>query len=119
MSRRIQSENIGFEIKMLLKLIEKYKSVKADYLNRSPRGKWLFIRNIGISVLTLTGVPVLDPHFEVYWYSFAAGIAAINILLSFLYTLWYYSETPLKRILFTPLLGTFIPVDQSTFYFFR
>lgn len=79
----------------MFKLLEKYRSIKADYLSRSPRGKWEFVRNIGIFVLKLTGVPVLDPNYELYWYSFAPMLCGINIFLSFCYTIWYYKETPI------------------------
>lgn len=97
---------------MLQKLIELYKSMKTDYLNRSPKGKWLFVRNVGIFVLTLTGVPFLDPNFKIWWYSYAAGVAAADIALSCCYTVWYYADTPIKAILFTPILGIVVPVSD-------
>lgn len=98
---------------MWKKFINLYESIKRDYLNRSPRGKWIFVRNAGIFVLTLLGVPFLNPSFKVWWYSSAAGIVSIDVLLSFCYTLWYYADTPIKALLFTPLLGILIPVREN------
>lgn len=95
---------------MIKRFIKKFKRVKADYLSRSPRGKWEFVRNIGIFVLTLTGVPVLDPKYEVFWYSYAPGLTCLDIFISFFYTVWYFIETPLTGILVLPLYGVVIPV---------
>lgn len=95
---------------MFKSLIEKYKTVKKDFLSRSPRGKWEFSRNIGIFVLTLTGVPVLDPNYKVSWYSYAPLLTCLDIFISFFYTIWYFIETPLTGILVTPLFGVVVPV---------
>lgn len=103
---------IQFKTKMFKTLTEKYKVLKEEYLSRSPRGKWEFVRNIGIFVLTLTGVPILDPTYEVYWYSFAPFVTCTDIFISFLYTVWYYRETPLTGFLVTPLFGVVIPVNS-------
>lgn len=94
-------------------MIAKYKSVKADYLNRSPKGKWLLVRNFGIFVQTLIGVPVLDPDFKVNWYSFIGIVGVIDSFASFLYTLWYYFETPIRGFLYTPYFGVIIPVNYT------
>lgn len=101
-----------FTLKMFLGI---YKSIKNEYLSRSPRGKWLFVRNIGIFALKLMGNPILDPNYRVYWYSFAGILVVSNIFLSHLYTWWYYSdsETPIKGFLITPLYGTIIPVNYA------
>lgn len=96
---------------MYKRIKEKYNAIKTDYLSRSPKGKWIFVRNIGIWVLTLTGVPVLDPNYKVTWYSFAPGFTCMNIFVSFFYTVWYYSDSPLKGILVVPIFGVVIPVN--------
>lgn len=95
---------------MLKKLTQLYNSLKSEYLKRSPKKKWIFVRNVGIFVLTLTGVPFLDPNFKVWWYSYAGGFIGIDVFLSFLYTVWYYADTPSKAYLFTAQLGIMIPV---------
>lgn len=115
LSHRVNIEKKS-ETKMFRKLIEKIKSMKVEYLNRSPRGKLLFVRNVGIFVLTLCGLAVLDPKFKVNWYSYAPAVVSTDLLLSFIYTLWYYSEEPLKGILFTPLFGILIPVRHLETY---
>lgn len=103
--------------KMFKKIIEKYKRTKEDFVSRSPRGKWEFVRNIGIFILTLTGVPILDPSYEVIWYSYAPGLTCLDIFISFFYTIWYFIETPLTGILVTPLFGVVIPVIKVLFNF--
>lgn len=96
---------------MLSNLIKKYQAIRSAYMNRSRRGKWEFVRNIGIFVLTLTGVPVLDPSFGVFWYSLAPGLTGLDIFMSFFYTVWYFWHTnPLSGILVTPTFGFVIPV---------
>lgn len=96
--------------------IEKLKSVKAEYLSRSPKGKWEFVRNIGIYVLQVTGVPVLDPNFKVYWWSYAITGVILDVTISFAYSVWYYNFKvidPIKGLFNIPLyFGILIPVRQ-------
>lgn len=101
----------GQTLNMLDGIISKYKAVKVEYLRGSPKEKWLFVRNIGIKVLILTGVPVLDPNYRVTWYSYAGAVVTIDIFLSFLYTLWYFMDTPINGFLVTPLFGILVPVN--------
>lgn len=103
---------------MFKSLIEKYKTIKKDFFSRSPRGKWEFSRNIGIFVLTLTGVPVLDPNYKVSWYSYAPGLTCLDIFISFFYTIWYFIKTPLTGILVTPLFGVVVPVIEFNLHIF-
>lgn len=100
-------------------IIEKLSSIRSEYLNRSPKGKWLYVRNIGIHVLRTTGVPVLDPNFKIYWYSYAAGVVIIDVTLSFIYTIWYFmSRDPIKGMLNVPLyFGVLIPVSSFSIEF--
>lgn len=79
-------------------------------MNRSPKGKWRFILNLAIFIQRLTGVAIVDKNFEVWWYTYASGVAFVDIFISFLYTLWYYSDQPLKAYLFISLIGVIIPV---------
>lgn len=69
---------------------EKYQVIKNDYMNRSPKRKWMFVRNIGEMFLKFIGTPFMDPRFKVSWYSYVPAIVLIDILLSFFYTVWYY-----------------------------
>lgn len=93
-------------------MFEKLKSVRSEYLSRSPKGKWQFVRDIGILVLKTTGVPVLDPKFEVYWYSYAAGLVIFDVTLSFIHSVWYFmGRDPIKGVLNIPLyFGVLVPV---------
>lgn len=99
---------------MFQNLIEKIKSAKSEYLNRSSKGKWQFIRNAGILVLRITGVPVLDPNFKVFWWSYSCLMVIIDITLSFAYSIWYFNfkeMDPIKGYFNTPLyFGIVIPV---------
>lgn len=91
--------------------MEKCKSIKENYLNRSSKGKWLFIRNIGIVILKMTGVPILDPHYKVNWWSYGCAVGGINYSISLLYTLWYYADQPMRALQPFVLLGVLIPVS--------
>lgn len=93
-------------------LFGKYKKIKKDYLNRSPRGKWEFVRNIGIFILKISGVPVLDPNWKISWYSYVPNVVYIDLLLSFIYTVWYHSDTPLNGFLIIPTYAVILPVNQ-------
>ena len=101
-------------------LIEKFKSAKAEYLSRSPKGKWEFVRNTGVTILRVTGVPVLDPNFEVYWWSWAAAGVISDITVSFIYSLWYYNykvKDPITGLFNIPLyFGILVPVIQISEY---
>lgn len=93
-------------------LKEKYKSLKSEYFNRSPRGKWHFVRNLGIFVLSFSGLAILDPNFKVWWYSYVAAFVTIDVSASFAYTLYYFADTPIQALLFTPLLSILVPVNN-------
>lgn len=93
-------------------LIEKYRKVKDDYMNRSPKGKWMIVRDVGNMFLRFIGVAYLDPKFKVSWYSYAPAIVMIDVFLSCLYTLWFYStDEPIKGILVISLLGILTSVS--------
>lgn len=88
----------------------KYESIKTEYLFRTPKGKWLFVLNMGMFFLKMIGIPILDLEFEVWWYSYISGIAFVDSMISFFFTIWYYADTPLKGILYVAILGIVIPV---------
>lgn len=100
-------------------LAKKYNSIKSNYLNKSPKEKWALIRNAGIAFLRSTGVPVLDPNFKVYWWSYAAAVVIIDVTISFAYTFWYYAfveQDTIKGLLNTPLyFGILLPVTIFVF----
>lgn len=97
--------------KMLLK---KYKRIKKDYLKRSPRGKWEFIRAIGVFVLKLTGTHVLDPKWQPTFYSYLPLIVNTQFTASAIYTFWYYSDTtPIRGLLYAPAYAVGLPVNCS------
>lgn len=97
---------------MLNYLVNKYVAIKHDYLSRSPKGKWDFIRIIGNGVLRMIGVAIIDSKFEERWYSYGGAIVLSNSALSFLYTFWYsyQNETPLQGILLVAMFGIFVSV---------
>lgn len=98
---------------MIKLLLNKYKKLKEDYLARSPRGKWIYVRNFGIVLLKSVGIPVLDPNFKVWWYSYVSFVLLFNFLTSLFYTIWYYSDNPARAYLATPILGVVIPVSNT------
>lgn len=91
--------------------IKRCKSIKENYLKKNPKQKWLFISDIGISILSLCGVPILDPNYITYWYSYAGCALILDYTFSFFYTIWYYLDQPMKSIQSLPLLGVLIPVN--------
>lgn len=102
-------------------LLNIYRSIKTEYLNRSPRGKWHFVRKMGSNCLCLLGVPLMQtssitsihPSFKPYWYSYSGVMVVICITFSHIYTWWFYyhSDDPLKAFLIVPLYGTIVPVN--------
>lgn len=40
-------------------IVDKYNATKSEYFRRDPREKWEFVRNIGIFILTLTGIIII------------------------------------------------------------
>lgn len=112
---------VWFVIKNCLKkcwLVKKYREIKDDYLNRSPKGKWLFVRNSGIFILEICGLPVIDPNFQVNWRSYYSGVLYFDIFSSLFYTFWYYSDSPIKCILALPIFAIIIPVSTYQISYF-
>lgn len=98
---------------MLKKLTKKIDSFKNEYMNRSPREKWRFIRDIGNFLLSLAGTPFLNPHFETYWYSYSTAVTGVVFIISFGYSTWYYMDRDrMQIILITPLFGMLILVNK-------
>lgn len=91
----------------------KYVEFRDDYLYRSPKRKWDFIRCIAGYFLRMIGIPVVDHDFKVWWYSYMCAVCMANMVLSFLYTLWYYADEPLKGSLFVSMFGIFISVSTE------
>lgn len=108
----INSEKLYFfPIEMFDKLIKKYKSIKSEYLNRSPRQKWELIRNATIFVHTPLGHTALDPNYKPSWLSLIPMLVPIDVFISFAYTIWIYRDEPMKGFLFTPLISVLVPVN--------
>lgn len=99
-------------------LVDKYKSMKGEYMSRSPKEKWKFVLNWAIFFQKITGVAVLDKNYEVYWYTYGLCAAFLDINISLAYSIWYYhSDSPLKGFLFMSQLGVCIPVKQISTLF--
>lgn len=92
---------------------KKYNGIKRNFLNRSPKEKWLFVRSVAISILKLTGADALSPDFEIWWYSYFPGFSSAVAFISFGYTVWYYSDNLLKGILFLPMFAIVVPVKKN------
>lgn len=98
---------------MLNKLKKRIDSFKSEYMERSPRGKWRFVRDIGNSILSLAGIPFLNPHFENYWYSYSGAVLSAVFFISFGYSYWFYMDRDRMQIaLITPLFGLMILVNN-------
>lgn len=97
---------------------EKYRSLKSEYLNRTPLKKWDFVRKIGAFVLILLGIPTLSPKFVIRWYIYGGLVGIVDFFASTLYTTFYFagSDEPLKAILALALFGTVIPVNDEKFF---
>lgn len=97
-------------------LVEKYQAIKADYVNRSPKEKWMFVRGIGQFILRINGVPFMDPQFQVRWVSYVPAVALTDILISFFYTMWYYyGHETVKGFLIVSLFGVLTSVSSERF----
>lgn len=94
-----------------------FNAIKDDYLKRSPRGKWKFVRNTAIFILKICGVAAIDLNFKVTWYSFACAVVVLDVFLSFLYTVWYYSGG-IEGFLVIPVIGIVFSVSFYMFFFF-
>lgn len=110
-------------IKYVINKFKELKNIKNDYMNYSPRKKWLFVRNIGIFFSKTVGMEFLDPEFKVWWYSYFPGFIIGSIFLSFLYTLWYYTifGEPFKGLLLLSGVGSIIAVRNIiiNYYFIK
>lgn len=98
---------------MMNRIIEKYKTLKREYLARTPREKWKFVRNVGRFLLIVVGVPVLNAKFYLDWYSFVPLAAIIDFFASTLYTFWHLADEPIKALLPISCFGIVIPVNTD------
>lgn len=98
---------------MLTYFIEKCKAMKAKYMKLSPKGKWRIVMDSGIFVQNLTAASMCDLNFEVWWLTYISGVGFLDVTISFAYTLWYYSEQPLKGLLSISLVGILVPVCEQ------
>ena len=103
-----------FEEKMR-KYLKKLRDIKDDYLNRSPKGKWEFARNIGESILMLTGTHILDPNFKPRWYTYISVFVFCDFFVCFFYTTWYNWNDQIKRYVGVSVVGLAVPVSNSNF----
>lgn len=97
---------------MIKFITEKYNKVKKDYLTRSPYGKWLFVRNFGNFFLNVGGCDILDPDFKVSWYSYCHFVLFIDVICGVCYTVWYYTDTPMRGFFMVPTFGVSLPVNK-------
>lgn len=95
-----------------------YERIKADYIKRSPKGKWIFIRDFAIPLLKIIGLAILDPNFKVWWYSYFSIVVYINFFSSLIYTIWYYSDDPIQACRVFTLFGVAISVKYMQHYKF-
>lgn len=93
-------------------LLQKYRAFKEDFVKRSPRGKWSFVHQIGIHILEMCGVAVIDKKFKITWYSFACGVVVLDVIVSFIYTFWYYSGG-IEAFLVIPEIGIVFSVSST------
>lgn len=98
---------------MFCGLIEKYKSLKSDYLSGSPREKWKLVRNASSYAFSFIGLEVLDPNFKLWWFSYISVFGFFYTIILCAYTSWYYRSEPLKGLLYTPSLTIMIPVSLT------
>lgn len=98
-------------IEIIRNITRKYKWLKVNYLRKTPREKWIFLRNIGVFLTRITGVAVLDPNYKIRWYSYIPITLFVDLFASLIYTLWYFADDPLRSIQAVPLiLGVLAPV---------
>lgn len=101
------------DITMFFGLIEKYKSLKSDYLSLTPREKWKVVRNALSVAFSCIGLKVFDPNFELRWYSYISAFTCVYAMTLFPYTIWYYRSEPIKALSYTPYLAILIPVSLA------
>lgn len=91
--------------------LKKYKLIEDDYMNRTPREKWMCVRGFGQFILKLNGVAFIDRNFKPTWHSYVPAVVLIDILLSSFYTGWYYYRLEtIKGFLVVSLFGFFTSV---------
>lgn len=97
-------------------VIAKYKSIKSEYMHRTPKGKWLFVLNMAIFALKIAGFDILTIDFKLTWISYIPGVVLVDCVLSFIYTIWYYANEPLKGMLFIATFGIIVPVLKKSHF---
>lgn len=65
----------------MFSIVEKYKSIKEQWLSKTPKEKWLLFYRIGDFALRLIGVNVFNDNPRSIWtYSFAVAIVSYAVL---------------------------------------
>lgn len=93
-----------------LNTLKYFRDLKREYLAKSPRGKWEFIRDINIIPMNFIGTEYMEPNFRINWKTVIPPFIGLEYTLAMSYTLHYHKDNPLKAMQATPLLGIVIPV---------
>lgn len=108
-------ESMLFKIRKIRKYCE---SLKLTYINSSPKEKWDLVRKLANFSYSICGVSFIDRKFETTWLSYIVIVLNFDLIASFGYTIWYFSDTPLNGFLMTPLFGIIIPVSYLFYLLF-
>lgn len=92
-------------------LLFSFKTIKQNYMRKSPYEKWYFIRNIHATLVKLVGVDVMNDNFKVNIRTLIPIYVEVNYLCLLTYTLIYYRNEPFKALIATPSMGILIPVS--------
>lgn len=90
-----------------------FKRFKQNFLAKSPRQKWLYVRNFNAFIMKFVGCQFMESNFKLRIESFIPIYLAVNYFTLLLYTLFYYRHEPFRAVQATIASAFFIPVTLS------
>lgn len=93
----------------------KIRSVKTKYYTLSPKGTWEILRKFINMWLTVTGLPIADRKFKLYWLSYLPAFLGLDFTVLMIYTICKFISEPLKALQSTCGCGVVYPVIEIYF----
>lgn len=90
-------------------LFNRFKSIKLNYLAKSPLEKWHFVRQINYYLFKIIGVDFMEKKYKVNILTLIPILLVLNYYVLLIYTWYYYRHNMYRALISSPALGTFIP----------
>lgn len=112
--------NVKIETLSIVELFKSLRTIRQDWITKTPYQKWCYLYSIGKAALKIIGIPLFEDDQKLYWYSrFPFVYITIHAALG-VYTMYFYigrgefmQFLPCTCMLVGPLLAVSIRILYS------